>query len=163
MSRPCPNIGYFGFSIFILFFSWVKWKGNDNFVWLWPRAMTFVQSIVLDCCAFRLAMTEHWVVLICGPHAVILSWHSGFDKPLLSAVCLRWQEKSRSTARHQSSWTATARLQGLASACYPQLHRLFHVAEPEREWLCHFDLEPQISSCIWDWRLSFSCAHGEML
>ena len=112
------RILYFWFSFF---FSRGKWNRNDKSIWLWPRAMTFVKSIVIECFAFPLAMTERWVVLICRPHVVMLSWHSGFDKPLLSAVCLRWQEVGWSTARRQSSWTDTARLQGLASVCYTEL------------------------------------------
>lgn len=79
------------------------------------------------------------MVLIYRLHAVMLSWNSGFDKPLLSIVCLQWQEATRSAARLQSSWTLATALQGLASICFTQLC-CFYVAEAEREWLCQFDL-----------------------
>lgn len=114
-----------------------EWKRNDNSIWLRPRLMTFVKSIFIGCCVFHLAMTERWVVLIFRPHAVMLSWHSGFDKPLWSAVCLLWQEASRGTARRQSSLMTAARLQGLASICYTRLCCLY-VAQAAREWLCQF-------------------------
>lgn len=114
-----------------------KWKGNDNSIWLWPRLVTFVKSIFIGCCVFHFQMTKRWVVLIFRPHAVMLSWHTGFDKPLQSAVWLLWQEASRGTARHQSSWITAARLQGLASICYTRLCCLYG-AEAAREWLCQF-------------------------
>lgn len=135
----------FGESLFfggvsIYFFGGGKWKGNDNSIWLWPRAVTFVKSIVRALCVFFPAMTKLWVVLICRPYAVILSWHSGFDKPLLSAVCLRWQEASRSTARRQSSWTAAARLRGTGISMLHLATPPLCVAEAEREWLSQVDL-----------------------
>lgn len=82
------RILFYGFPFFFpFFFSRSKWKRNDNSIWLWPRAMTFVKCIVIECCVFLLAMTERWVVLIHRPHAVKLRWHCASDKPLLSSVC----------------------------------------------------------------------------
>lgn len=90
-----------------------------------PKLWLLSNQLLSSVFAFLLAMMKRWVVLICRPHAVMLSWHSGFDKPLLSAVCLQWQEVSKSTARRQSSWMATVRLQGLASVCYTELYAAF--------------------------------------
>lgn len=87
----------------------------------WPRKMIFVKSLVVECVWSSFATSERWVVLIYRPHAVIFSQHSGFDEPLLSPLCLRWQEASRSTARRWSSWTTVNTLQGLASICFTQL------------------------------------------
>lgn len=127
--------------LFFFFFSRSKWKRNDNSIWLWPRAMTFVKSIVIECCVFLLAMTERSVVLIHRPHAVKLCWHCASDKPLLSSVCASdGRKQAEGTARRRSSWTATARLQGLASACYTWRCRLYVAKRAEREWLCQFDL-----------------------
>lgn len=140
MSRQCLGSLFFLGGVSIYFFGGGKWKGNDNSIWLWPRAVTFVKSIVRALCVFFPAMTKRWVVLICRPHAVILSWHSGFDKPLLSAVCLRWQEASRSTARRQSSWTAAARLRGTGISMLHLATPPLCVAEAEREWLSQVDL-----------------------
>lgn len=140
MSRQCLGSLFFLGGVSIYFFGGGKWKGNDNSIWLWPRAVTFVKSIVRALCVFFPAMTKRWVVLICRPHAVILSWHSGFDKPLLSAVCLRWQEASRSTARRRSSWTAAARLRGTGISMLHLATPPLCVAEAEREWLSQVDL-----------------------
>lgn len=140
MSRQCLGSLFFLGGVSIYFFGGGKWKGNDNSIWLWPRAVTFVKSIVRALCVFFPAMTKRWVVLIWRPHAVILSWHSGFDKPLLSAVCLRWQEASRSTARRQSSWTAAARLRGTGISMLHLATPPLCVAEAEREWLSQVDL-----------------------
>lgn len=140
MSRQCLGSLFFLGGVSIYFFGGGKWKGNDNSIWLWPRAVTFVKSIVRALCVFFPAMTKRWVVLIWRPHAVILSWHSGFDKPLLSAVCLRWQEASRSTARRRSSWTAAARLRGTGISMLHLATPPLCVAEAEREWLSQVDL-----------------------
>lgn len=140
MSRQCLGSLFFWGGFQFIFSGGGKWKGNDNSIWLWPRVVTFVKSIVRALCVFFPAMTKRWVVLICRPHAVILSWHSGFDKPLLSAVCLRWQEASRSTARRQSSWTAAARLRGTGISMLHLATPPLCVAEAEREWLSQVDL-----------------------
>lgn len=114
-----------------------KWNRNCNSIRLWPKTLTFVKPPRVGLCASPLAAVESWVVLIYRLHAAALSWKSGFDKPLLSIVWLRWQEATRSAARRRSSWTMATTLQGLASICFTQLC-CFHVAE--REWLCQFDL-----------------------